>query len=161
MSLPSVVSPFDLDGALQQEAGRELLAMMTGLPAPLIVPLLRYVGLFRPTRQQLGFGRAMRLVREVLELLPEQLDLQLSVLAETSRLVDQVGALGARKPLGNHRQLRLGVAAAMEQAQPPQSSARKLPGAAPAYGTLSSAAANAGEAHEEAARSYVRERKSE
>jgi len=96
---------FPLEAALQDEAGRELLALLAGLDSAIARPLASYLGFFRATKTQLGWDRALRLAREVLELSIDQRQLQVA-LDETVTAMTEKRAQGAWKPLGGHNYLR-------------------------------------------------------
>lgn len=55
-----------LDALVQDEAGRELLAIFVGLPDGLGRALVAYMGLWRPAKSDLSNARALNLAREVL-----------------------------------------------------------------------------------------------
>lgn len=55
---PVCHSHISLEAIVQDDAGRELLAMLAGLDADLARPLVAYLGLFRPPRQDLRNVRA-------------------------------------------------------------------------------------------------------
>ena len=94
-----------LEAALQDEAGRELCSTLAGMPRDTALPLMHYLGYFRPAKQQLGWGRSLRLVREVLALEGDAWRLQMG-LNEAARSLDEKRAQGGWKPLGNHNYLK-------------------------------------------------------
>jgi hypothetical protein len=55
-----------LQAILQDEAGSELVGMLAKQPKEVAVPLVNYLGLFRPAKQDLTNVRALKLAREVL-----------------------------------------------------------------------------------------------
>jgi len=65
---PVCHSRISLESCVQDEAGRELLAAVAQLDAALAVPLVTYLGLFRAPNRDLANDRALRLLREVMEL---------------------------------------------------------------------------------------------
>lgn len=65
---PVCHSRISLEACVQDEAGRELLAAVATLDAALAVPLVSYLGLFRAPNRDLANDRALRLLREVMEL---------------------------------------------------------------------------------------------
>lgn len=105
MTCPCCHAHIPLEAALQDDAGREMLAMLMALPSDLQRALVHYLGFFRPQKQQLGWGRALRLAREVQALAADPAQLQ-------AGLVEAARTLGTRrdapgwKPLGNHNYLR-------------------------------------------------------
>ncbi len=95
-----------LEAMLQDEAGRELMGMLVSLQPPLLLPLVHYLGFFRPAKQQLGWGRSLRLAREVVDLAPFAADVLAQALAEANRGLDEKRQQGGFKPLGNHNYLK-------------------------------------------------------
>ena len=67
-------------------------------------PLLAYIGFFRPAKQQLGWGRALRLMREVAALAAAPV--LITGLVEAARTLDEKRHAPGWKPLGNHNYLR-------------------------------------------------------
>lgn len=65
---PVCHSRISLEAIVQDEAGRELLALLAKLDAVVAIPLVTYLGLFRPEQRDLANDRALRLAREVLDL---------------------------------------------------------------------------------------------
>jgi hypothetical protein len=91
-----------LDALVQDDAGRELLALLAGMEPELARPLVGYIGLFRPEKQDLRNVRALQLARDVLALpaaSPQQIA---TALAET---VESIRAKGG-SVLRNHNYLR-------------------------------------------------------
>jgi hypothetical protein len=95
-----------LEAMLKDEAGRELMGMLVSLQPPLLLPLVHYLGFFRPAKQQLGWGRSLRLAREVVDLAPFAADVLAQALTEANRGLDEKRLQGGFKPLGNHNYLR-------------------------------------------------------
>jgi hypothetical protein len=104
LTCPTCHVHMPLESALQDEAGRELLGMLSGMPRELVLPLVHYLAFFRPAKQQLGWGRSLRLAREVLEL--GSGDALLLGLVEAGRGLDEKRAQAGWRPLGNHNYLR-------------------------------------------------------
>lgn len=122
LTCPCCHAHLPLEAALQDDAGRELIGMMAAMPAELARPLVHYLGYFRPAKQQLGWGRALRMAREVLALEPDQGALAFGLL-EAARGLDEKRALAGWKPLGNHNYLRRvleSTAGRFEALVPPQ-----------------------------------------
>jgi hypothetical protein len=105
LSCPCCHAHIPLEAALQDEAGRELVGALARMEPALALPVVHYLGFFRPAKQQLGWGRALRLMRETLELQPDAAVLTAALL-EANRSLDEKRAAGAWKPLGNHQYLR-------------------------------------------------------
>jgi hypothetical protein len=103
LTCPTCNAHMSLESALQDDAGRELLGMLTGMPHDLVLPLVHYLGFFRPAKQQLGWGRSLRLAREVVAL--ASTDALLLGLVEAGRGLDEKRAQGGWKPMGNHNYL--------------------------------------------------------
>jgi hypothetical protein len=95
-----------LEAMLKEEAGRALLAMLLRLDTALQLPLVHYLGFFRPAKQQLGWARSLRLAQEVVALETTQTDLLAQALVEACRSLDEKRLQGGFKPLANHNYLR-------------------------------------------------------
>lgn len=108
---PVCHSHISLEAIVQDDAGRELLALLAALDADLARPLVAYLGLFRPEKQDLRNLRALQLAREVLALASPGPRLALA-LAET---VESLRAK-AGPPLKNHNYLRRVLEGTPEQA---------------------------------------------
>lgn len=106
LTCPCCHAHVPLEAALQDEAGRELVAMLAAMQPGLALPLVHYLGFFRPLRQQLGWGRSLRLAYEVVALCPVPVDTLVHGLVEASRGLDEKRAQPGWKPLGNHNYLR-------------------------------------------------------
>lgn len=65
---PVCHSHISLEAIVQDDAGRELLALLAALDADVARPLVAYLGLFRPEKQDLRNVRALQLARDVLAL---------------------------------------------------------------------------------------------
>ena len=65
---PVCHSHIGLEAIVQDDAGRELLALLAALDADTSRPLVSYLGLFRPEKQDLRNIRALQLARDVLDL---------------------------------------------------------------------------------------------
>ena len=102
---PACHAHMPLEAALADEAGRELVAMFAAMQPELALPLVHYLGFFRPAKQQLGWGRALRLAREVTGLMPTA-PVLLAGLLEVNRALDEKRLAGGWRPLGNHNYLR-------------------------------------------------------
>lgn len=98
---PVCHSHISLEAIVQDDAGRELLALLAALDADLARPLVSYLGLFRPPKQDLRNLRALQLARDV-QALAEPGPRLAMALAET---VESLRAK-AGPPLKNHNYLR-------------------------------------------------------
>lgn len=121
-----------LEAALQDEAGRELVAMLAAMQPGLALPLMHYLAFFRPGKQQLGWGRALRLAREVVHLCPTPAELLTQGLVEAARALDEKRQGGGWKPLGNHNYLRRVLEGLQGRAEALPGSLTPAPGGAPA-----------------------------
>ena len=65
---PVCHSDIHLDALLEDDAGREILGIITNLRGDNARALVSYIGLFRPERSALSNGRALRLMKDVLEM---------------------------------------------------------------------------------------------
>ena len=98
---PVCHSRIALEALVQDEAGRELLALLSKLDTLVGAALVGYLGLFRPASRDLANDRALRLGREVMELdTPVRLSKAMSETVESMRAKDD------RKPLKNHNYLK-------------------------------------------------------
>lgn len=65
---PVCHSDIHLDALLEDDAGREMLGIITNLKGNNARALVSYIGLFRPEKSALSNGRALKLMQEVLEM---------------------------------------------------------------------------------------------
>lgn len=94
-----------LEAWAEDEAARELMALLAGLDATLGRPLVAYLGLFRSGSRSLSWERALRLAREVLALDADPTRMA-AVLSQT---VEQLRAKrdgGDIRPLSGHGYLK-------------------------------------------------------
>lgn len=91
-----------LDALVQDEAGRELLALCATLPDDLGRALVGYLGLWRPARGDLDNARALKLAREALALEADAARLA-AALHET---VEAIRAKGEARRMTNHNYLK-------------------------------------------------------
>lgn len=105
LNCPVCHAAFPVESALQHEAGREVMAMLAGMQPELSLPLMHYIGFFRPAKQQLGWGRALRLMRETVGLVSLPVDVLVAGLLEAGRTLDDKRHQPGWKPLGNHNYL--------------------------------------------------------
>jgi hypothetical protein len=102
---PVCHSHIQLDALIQDEAGRQLLGLMSKLGYQLAPALVSYLGLFRPTKQDLSNGRALNLAQETLALTSNQ-PLLAEALRETVQSIHNKRHQGENKPLANHNYLK-------------------------------------------------------
>jgi len=105
LTCPCCHAHIPLESAMQDDAGRELVALLLALTPDLARALVHYLSFFRPLKQQLGWGRALRLSREVQALELDAGRLQAG-LVEVARTLGERRQAGGRKPLGNHNYRR-------------------------------------------------------
>jgi hypothetical protein len=106
LTCPCCHAHVPLEAALQDEAGRELVGMLAAMQPGLALPLVHYLAFFRPAKQQLGWGRALRLAREVVNLAPFAPELLMAALIEAARALDEKRQQPGWKPMGNHNYLK-------------------------------------------------------
>ncbi len=98
---PVCHSHISLEAVVQDEAGREMLALLAGMEGGLGRALVGYIGLFRPVKRDLSNDRALRLMREALAL-DADLGRLAWALAETAEAIRAKGG----GPLRNHNYLK-------------------------------------------------------
>lgn len=130
LTCPCCHAHVPLEAALQDEAGRELVAMLAAMQPQLALPLVHYLGFFRPLRQQLGWGRSLRLAHEVVALCPAPVDTLVHGLLEASRGLDDKRAQPGWKPLGNHNYLKRVLESVQARMNAPTNGATDGPAAA-------------------------------
>lgn len=92
----------DLAAMAEDEAGRELLALLAQCEAALGRALIAYLGLWRPAKHDLRWDRALRIAREALALDADPQRLAWA-LTET---VESLRSKGDSRPLKTHGYLR-------------------------------------------------------
>lgn len=101
---PCCFAEYSAEMALDNDAARELMALLLNLERDLSRSLAAYLGLFRSKTRALAWERALRIAREVLELGNAQLLAPaLSETVETMRAKQQSEAW---RPLTNHNYLK-------------------------------------------------------
>ncbi|MGQ6078548.1 hypothetical protein ACUNGR_25080 [Serratia sp. IR-2025] len=101
---PVCHSDLHLDALLEDDAGRELLKVLTRLPGAGAKAMVAYIALFRPEKSNLSNSRAVKLVNEVLD--QHQPGRVLTyALSETVERIRAKRNNGDTKPLNNHRYL--------------------------------------------------------
>lgn len=109
LNCPCCHAAFPIEVALQHQDGREVMAMLSGMHPEIAQPLVAYIGFFRPAKQQLGWGRALRLMREVIDIGAAQAvssNVLAAGLVEAARTLDDKRQAPGWKPLGNHNYLK-------------------------------------------------------
>ena len=100
---PVCHSRIGLEQLVQDEAGRELMALLATLDSAGGAALISYIGLFRPAQRDLANDRALKLARETLAL--EAVQWLVPALQETVETIRTKRAQGDSKPLSNHNYL--------------------------------------------------------
>ncbi len=100
---PCCGARFSLEAIINDDAGRELMALLATLDTDVSRPLVAYLGLFRPLKQALSWRRALKIAHEVVALQPpEQLAAALNVTLDSLREKQQQPNW---KPLSKHNYL--------------------------------------------------------
>jgi len=102
---PVCHSHIHLDSLIQDEAGRQLLGIISKLGYFMAPSLVSYLGLFRPAKQDLSNGRALALAQETLALTSNH-PLLAEALRETVQSLQAKRQQGDQKPLANHNYLK-------------------------------------------------------
>ncbi|MDH4122392.1 MAG: hypothetical protein OEV94_11885 [Deltaproteobacteria bacterium] len=101
LTCPCCHAHFPVESALEEADARETLRALIAI-GPLAQPLAAYLGLFRSASRSLGWGRALRLSKEVMALTPDRTALA-RALGDT---VEALRTKGMTKPLANHNYLK-------------------------------------------------------
>lgn len=103
---PCCHASFSLEHVAEDEALRELMALLAGLPREVSRPLVAYVGLFRGPSRATAYERQLRLAREVLAMHQDTLlvGVALSETVEAIRAKRDTGE--DTRPLKNHNYLK-------------------------------------------------------
>ena len=97
---PACGTDFPLAAALQDDAARELVGLLAPDPA-LFTATINYLGLFKPAKSRLSWGRALDLTKSALELEPNRAQLA----AAMTKTAEAIRAKGG-KQLKNHNYLK-------------------------------------------------------
>lgn len=102
---PCCHAEYSIEQAVEDEAARELMGVLSDLPREVSRPLAAYMGLWRSRTRALAWERALRIAREALELHPDMLVVgaALSETVEAMRVKQQEPGW---KPLTGHNYLR-------------------------------------------------------
>lgn len=111
---PTCHSRIALEAIVQDESGRELLALFAKQPIYIGTTLVVYLGLFRPATRDLANDRALRLANEVLALSDQQ-EFLATALAETIEAMRSKQGQGGWKPLSNHNYLKKVLESVLER----------------------------------------------
>ena len=102
---PVCHSDINLDQLLEDDAGRELLRIITELKYGVARPLVSYIALFRPEKSALSNTRAVKLMRDVLDQFPPSQLLAHSLSETVSAVQKKRRESRNLAPLNNHRYL--------------------------------------------------------
>ena len=106
-----------LEALVQDESGRQLMAMLVPLSAAHGSALVGYIGLFRSHNRDLANDRALRLMTEVMALGGPEITPALAEVIEAMRGKAQQNP-AAWKPLSNHNYLKRVIEGMALQGQP-------------------------------------------
>lgn len=123
---PTCHSHLDLVAMMEDESGRELLALISRTPSRLNRALLPYLTLFRPPLRDLSLSRTLMLAEEVMAI-TRDVDTLIVALVETT---EAIRSKGAGKPMKSHGYLKSVLAALVEKhgiAQPVANPDRDVP----------------------------------
>lgn len=101
---PVCHSRISLEALVQDDAGRDLLALLARLDRSTAGALVSYLSLFRSKSRDLANDRALRIAQEVLELAP--VNVLTPAMAHTVEQMRAKQQAGAFKPLANHNYLK-------------------------------------------------------
>lgn len=87
---------------MQDEAGRELMALVARLDTQTGAALVSYLGLFRSASRDLANERALKLAKETLDITPDTARLAVAL----SETVEAMRGKQPRQPLKNHKYLQ-------------------------------------------------------
>ena len=107
---PICHSRIHLEALVQDEAGRELLALLARLDTQIGAALVEYLGLFRAPSRDLANDRALRLATETLALCPPADRPRLGV--ALTEVVEAIRNERPRRPLKNHDYLTVALESA-------------------------------------------------
>lgn len=102
---PCCHAEYSIEQAVEDEAAREMMGVLADLPREVSRPMASYLGLFRARTRALAWERALRLVREVIDLTDDQPALG-AALSETVEAMRAKQDQGGWKPLSNHNYLK-------------------------------------------------------
>ncbi|MDX1755865.1 MAG: hypothetical protein R3175_07400 [Marinobacter sp.] len=114
---PVCHSHIQLEALIQDDAGSELLGLLSGLGRPLARPLVQYLGLFRPAKSDLNNARALKLAQETLDIADR--DSLVAALNDTVRSIHEKRQRGQVQPLKNHNYLKQVLASVAPEAKRP------------------------------------------
>ena len=108
----------DLHACVQDEAARDLIALMAKQPPGVGTALVQYLTLFRPAKRDLANTRALKLAHEALELSSDPY-LLAAAMHETVEAIKAKRAEGSGQPLKSHGYLKSVLKSVAERANQP------------------------------------------
>lgn len=108
---PTCHAHIDLVSIMEDDAGRELLALISKLPSKITRALLPYLTLFRAPTRDLSLSRTLTLAQEALALTRDQ-DTLAVAMQET---VESIRSKPSNKPMKNHNYLKQVLVALQEK----------------------------------------------
>ena len=105
---------------MQDEAGRELMALVAKLDTQTGAALVSYLGLFRSASRDLANERALKLARETLGITPDTARLAIAL----SETVEALRGKQPRQPLKNHNYLAKVLESVQARPEPPRPDGR-------------------------------------
>lgn len=131
---PVCHSRIGLEQLVQDEAGRELLALLAKVDTLTGTALVSYIGLFRSANRDLANDRALKLAQETLAI--EAAQWLTPALQETVETLKEKRVQGDVKPLTNHNYLKRVLESVVKRG----CNVSTLPAVTPAVGFASAAA---------------------
>ena len=101
---PVCHSRIGLEQMVQDEAGRLMMALLAKLDTESASAMVSYIGLFRPAKRDLANDRALKLIKETIQL--EEHGVLVLALQETVESLKNKRAQGEVKLLTNHNYLK-------------------------------------------------------
>ena len=114
---PCCHAEYSIEQAVEDEAAREVMGLLSDLPREVSRPLAAYLGLFRSKSRALAWERALRVAREVLELHQDTAAIG-AALSETVEAMRQKQDQGGWRPLANHNYLKRVLESVESRPQP-------------------------------------------
>lgn len=103
---PCCHTTFSLEHAMEDEALREMMAILADLPREVSRPLVAYIGLFRGKTRAMAYERQLRIMREALALAADTLVVG-AALSDTVEAIRTKRDTGEdTRPLRNHNYLK-------------------------------------------------------
>jgi len=133
ITCPSCHARYHLDAALEDEAARELMALLAALPREVSRPLVQYLSLFRARTRALSWDRALRLARDTVAQHGDA-DVLGRALAETVEAMRAKQEQSGWRPLTSHNYLARVLESTTPQAPRPAQGERRGPAGKTAQG---------------------------